>query len=150
MTIDAANMPTDLKPSPRLANRLLAAVGRGDFELIERHLVAVDLTKGEVLFEPGDDVVTTYFPGSRTMISLLIVTRDGREVEAATIGREGALGGIVSAGHKPAYGRAVVQIPGPALAVPTATLETLKAASPAFADLFAPYAGPLLAKLMRS
>ena len=32
-----------------------------------------------------------------------------REVEAATIGREGAVGGIVSEGHKPAFGRAVCQ-----------------------------------------
>ena len=38
----------------------------------------------------------------------------------------------------------------PALAVPTATLETLKAASPAFADLFARYADALLAQLMQS
>src|SRR3990167_6998022 len=106
MTLDAATPPTDLKPThARSANRLLAAVGRRDFDLIEPHLTAVDLAKGQVLFEPGDDVVTTYFPGSRTMVSLLIVTRDGREVEAATIGREGALGGIVSAGHKPASQR---------------------------------------------
>lgn len=151
MTLDAAPPPTDLKPSQtRSANRLLAAVGRRDLELIEPHLTLVELAKGQVLFEPGDDVVTTYFPGSRTMVSLLIVTRDGREVEAATIGREGAVGGIVSAGNKPAYGRAVVTIPGSALAVPTATLESLKAASPAFADLFSRYADALLAQLMQS
>ncbi|MDP3852750.1 Crp/Fnr family transcriptional regulator [Phenylobacterium sp.] len=151
MTIDAANPPSDLKPThKRSANRLLAAVRRGDYDLIERHLLPVELARGQVLFEPGDDVVTTHFPGPRTMVSLLIVTRDGREVEAATIGREGAIGGIVSAGNKPAYGRAVVTIPGPALAIPTATLETLKAASPAFSDLFSRYADALLAQLMQS
>ena len=50
----------------------------------------------------------------RTMGSLLVISSDGREVEAAMIGHEGAIGGIVSAGHKPAYARAVVQIGGPA------------------------------------
>ena len=103
----------------RQANRLLAALSARDFAVLEPHLEPVALPRGKVLFEPGDDVTTTYFPCHRAMVSLLIVTRDGREVEAATIGREGAIGGIVSEGHKPAFGRAVVQVPGEALAIPT-------------------------------
>jgi len=151
MTIDTANPPPGLQPTPvRSTNRLLAAIRRRDFELIQRQLAPIELERGQVLFEPGDDVVTTYFPGSRTMVSLLIITRDGREVEAATIGREGAVGGIVSAGAKPAYGRAVVTIPGGALAIPTAALEALKDESPAFSDLFSRYADALLAQLMQS
>lgn len=137
-------------PDPRVANRLLAAIAPRDMELIERHLETVALPRGRVLFEPGDDVVTTHFPCHKTMVSLLIVTRDGREVEAATIGREGAVGGIVSGGAKPAFGRAVVQVPGSALAIPTAILETVKIGSPSFADLFSRYADALLAQLMQS
>jgi CRP-like cAMP-binding protein len=154
MTIDTEpRRPTAAPPhlhAPRTANRLLAAVPDRDFELIAPHLEIVALPRGRVLFEPGDDVVVTHFPCPKTMVSLLIVTRDGREVEAATIGREGAVGGIVSAGNKPAFGRAVVQVPGSAFAIPTATLETLKAGSPRFADLFARYADALLAQLMQS
>ena len=99
------------------ANRLLAALSPRDLAVLAPHLEPIALARGKVLFEPGDEVVTTYFPCHRTMASLLIVTRDGREVEAATIGREGAVGGIVSEGHKPAFGRAVVQIPGAAFAI---------------------------------
>ncbi|WP_309643981.1 Crp/Fnr family transcriptional regulator [Phenylobacterium sp.] len=151
MTIDTAKTPPGVQPPPvRSTNRLLAAIGRRDFELIQPQLAPIELERGQVLFEPGDDVVTTYFPGSRTMVSLLIITRDGREVEAATIGREGAVGGIVSAGNKPAFGRAVVTIPGSALAIPTEALEVLKDASPAFSDLFSRYADALLAQLMQS
>jgi len=151
MTIDTANPSTEPRaPRRHAANRLLAAISRRDYDLIEPRLEVVELARGQVLFEPGDDVVTTYFPASRTMVSLLIVTRDGREVEAATIGREGAVGGIVSAGNKPAYGRATVTIAGSALAIPTAVLETLKATSPAFDDLFSRYADALLAQLMQS
>ena len=138
------------RPLPRVANRLLAAVSARDRELIHNHLEVVALPRGRVLFEPGDDVSTTYFPCHKTMISLLIVTRDGREIEAATIGREGAAGGIVSGGHKPAFARAVVQIPGAAFAIPTATLAMVKAGSPAFGELFSRYADALLAQIMQS
>ena len=141
-------------PAPRAvsrqANRLLAALSARDYAVLEPHLEPVALVRGQVLFEPGDDVNATYFPCRKAMVSLLIVTRDGREVEAATIGREGAVGGIVSEGHKPAFGRAVVQIAGEALAIPTSHLEAAKTGSPRFADLFARYADALLAQMMQS
>src|SRR3979411_1112495 len=114
------------------ANRLLIALGRKDRALIEPHLLLRLVGRGQVLFEPGDDIETTYFPCWGTMGSLLVVSANGREVEAATIGREGAIGGIVSAGHKPAFGRAVIQIGGPAFSVPTAPLEDSKRRSPVF------------------
>lgn len=134
----------------RRANRLLTALSARDFEVLEPHLELVDLPRGTVLFEPGEDVVTTHFPCHRTMVSLLIATRDGREVEAVTIGREGAVGGIVSEGHKPAFGRAVIQIGGEALAIPTSHLEAAKTGSTRFGDLFSRYADALLAQMMQS
>ncbi len=137
-------------PPIRRANRLLAALSSRDFAILEPHLEPVVLPRGKVLFEPGDEVTTTYFPCHRTMASLLIVTRDGREVEAATIGREGAVGGIVSEGHKPAFGRAVVQVGGDALAISTSHLEAAKTGSARFGDLFSRYADALLAQMMQS
>lgn len=137
-------------PPIRRANRLLAALSARDFAILEPHLERVTLPRGKVLFEPGDEVTTTYFPCHRTMASLLIVTRDGREVEAATIGREGAVGGIVSEGHKPAFGRAVVQVGGDALAIHTSHLEAAKTGSARFGDLFSRYADALLAQMMQS
>ena len=139
-----------VEPVSRRANRLLGALSDRDFAVLEPHLERVSLPRGKVLFEPGDDVTTTYFPCHRSMVSLVIVTRDGREVEAATIGREGALGGIVSEGHKPAFGRAVVQIGGEALAIPTSHLEAAKTGSARFGDLFSRYADALLAQMMQS
>lgn len=153
MNISTADPPSEGKPlalQPRVANRLLAAVSAADFDRLVGRLDVVTLNRGQVLFEPGDDVTTTYFPAHKTMVSLLIITRDGHEIEAATIGREGAVGGIVSAGNKPAFGRAVVQIAGLALAIPTAALESIKDASPRFGELFARYADALLAQMMQS
>jgi len=132
------------------ANRLLVALGRRDRALIEPYLVLKFVGRGQVLFEPGEDVEITYFPCRGTMGSWLVVSADGREVEAATIGREGAIGGIVSAGHKPAFGRAVIQIGGPSFSVPTARLEDAKRRSHVFHDLFSRYADALLAQMMQS
>jgi CRP-like cAMP-binding protein len=145
----AADRASDASDAAFRANRLLAALAARDLDILKPHLEPVALARGRVLFEPGDDVVTTYFPCQRTMASLLIVTRDGREVEAATIGREGAVGGIVSEGHKPAFGRAVVQIPGAAFAISTSHLEAAKMGSPRFGDLFSRYADSLLAQMMQ-
>lgn len=136
--------------APRAANRLLAAVSAADFERIRDALEFVPLVRGQVLFEPGDDVTITHFPAYRTMISMLVVTRDGHEIEAATVGREGAVGGIVSAGNKPAFGRGVVRTSGSAFAVPTAALEAVKCASPSFGELFSRYADTMLAQMMQS
>lgn len=146
----APQLHPETRALARRANRLLATLTPREFDILAPHMEPVSLPRGKVLFEPGDDVVTTYFPCHRAMVSLLIVTRDGREVEAATIGREGAVGGIVSEGHKPAYGRAVVQIGGDALAISTSHLEAAKTGSPRFADLFARYADALLAQMMQS
>jgi CRP-like cAMP-binding protein len=140
----------DLQRRNRCGNRLLAALSERDFAVLAPHLDHVSLPRGRVLFEPGDEVDITFFPCHRTMTSLLVVTLDGHEVEAATIGREGAVGGIVSEGHKPAFGRAVVQVAGDALAIPTAHLEMAKTGSTRFGDLFSRYADALLAQMMQS
>ncbi|MDO8408511.1 MAG: Crp/Fnr family transcriptional regulator [Phenylobacterium sp.] len=131
-------------------NRLLAALPPAVLRELAPSLRQITLERGRVLFEPGDDVETTHLPAGPAIISLVLVTRDGREVEAASIGREGAAGGIVSAGNKPAYARAVVQVAGPALAVATEVLESAKRRHPEISDLFSRYADSLLAQVMQS
>lgn len=135
---------------PYYANRLLAALHRRELDRVTPYIRVVELVRDQVLFDVGDDVVTTYLPCRGTMISLLVVSRDGQEIEVANIGREGAVGGVVSAGFKPAYGRAIVRVPGLSLALPTARLEEAKNASPILADLFSRYADALLAQMMQS
>jgi len=88
-------------------NALLASMKPQDRALIEPYLEPVELSRGDVLFEPGEDVGITYFPMAGSMISLMLAMQDDRAIEVATIGQEGAVGGIVSAGHKPAFARSV-------------------------------------------
>ncbi len=133
-----------------VTNRLIASLRPADLTLLEPHLEPVVLSRGEVLFEPGDDVVATYFPAAGTMASMVLPMADGRVVEAASIGREGAIGGIVSAGQKPAFARAVVQMPGTALRLDAARLDEAKDGSKTLRDLFARYADALLAQILQS
>ena len=131
-------------------NRLLASLSSAERAILEPSMSSVMLARGDVLFEPGEDVTHAYFPGPGVVASLVVTMADGRAVEAATIGREGAIGGIVSAGNKPAFARAVVQIGGSALKMETAALESAKERSSIIRDLFSRYADTLLAQTMQS
>jgi CRP-like cAMP-binding protein len=131
-------------------NRLLASLKPAERAILEPSMATVLLNRGDVLFEPGEDVTQTYFPGPGVVVSLVVTMADGRAVESATIGREGAVGGIVSAGHKPAFSRAAVQIGGTALRMETMALESAKERSSAIRDLFNRYADTLLAQTLQS
>src|SRR5258707_11329907 len=101
-------------------NRLIAAVPAIDRALLEPHAEFVELAPRQVLFEPEEDVVITHFPLTGTMAGLIVVLEDGRTAEAASIGREGAIGGVVGAGPKPPLFRGGAPNAGPAPRVETA------------------------------
>lgn len=132
------------------SNRLLSTFSPADRQLIEGAAVAVELHRGEVLFDAGGEVPATHFPAAGTVVALVIGVADGRTVEVATIGKEGAVGGIVSGGKAPAYARAVCQIPGTALKVDLKAIEAAKTRSPHVRDLFSRYSDALLAQVMQS
>lgn len=133
-----------------VTNRLIGALSAANRKLVDRRLHAVTLAKVEILFEPGDDVVNVHFLGAGTIASLVVSMRDGATAEAAMIGHEGAIGGIISAGDKPAFTRGVVQIAGPAWRLASDDLEEAKAQSHTLRDHIARYADCLLAQVMQS
>jgi len=75
---------------------------------------------------------------------------DGRSAETATIGREGAVGGIVSQGGLPASTHAVVQLGGPTLRIDSSRLQEAKRISEPLRNLFTRYADCLLAQVLQS
>jgi CRP-like cAMP-binding protein len=131
-------------------NQILKLLPRTALEAVMPWLEEVALMRGESLFEPGDDVTHAYFPLNGTVVSLVLPMRDGRAVEAATIGREGAVGGIISLGSKPASARAVVQIPGHAIRVSVARLEKAKRDAPKLHDVLVRYSDCLIAQVLQS
>lgn len=131
-------------------NNLLGAVRPADFALLKGHLKRIDRAAGTVLYEPGDDVRYVYFPCAQTLVSFMVMLDDGRMVEIGLVGREGAVGGIVSQGRLPAYARAVVQLSGPILRLESAELERAKLESVTLRHLFARYSDCLLAQIFQS
>ena len=131
-------------------NRLLSTFSSEARALIEPFGPMIELETGDVVLHRGGEVKAALFPIGPTMISLTIDLADGRTVEAALIGRRGAVGGIVSCGHAPAFARADVLVGGAAFRVPIEVLEEAKSRSPFIANLFCRFSDYLLALVMQS
>jgi CRP-like cAMP-binding protein len=97
-------------PGVSLDNKLLASLPRDQLELLAPHLSTVVLAQGVVLLEAGEEFDQVYFPHSG-MLSLLVVMRDGRAIEIATVGREGVVGAMAGLGLYKSSVRVTVQLP---------------------------------------
>src|SRR4029077_1348692 len=95
-------------------------------------------------------VDTVHFPCGASLVSYLVANEDGRDVETILVGREGAVGGIVSLGYLPAYTRISVKFGGPFVRLPIAKLDAAKANSVSLRNVFARYADCLLAQMFQS
>ena len=131
-------------------NRLLSTFASEARGLIEPYGRLVELGPDEIVLHRGDQVRTSIFPVGSTTVSMGIETPGGRSVEVASIGREGAVGGIVSCGHAPAFSRSVVLVAGPAFRIPMEALEEAKSRSPFIANLFCRFSDYLLSQVMQS
>ncbi|BAR98185.1 cAMP-binding protein [Blastochloris viridis] len=131
-------------------NNLLAALRSNDAALLGPLAQEQVLRAQTVLYEPGDRVRFVYFPCGPSLVSFVVPLQDGRAVEIVTVGREGAVGGIVSQGQLSAFSRTVVVVGGPFLRIEAAHLERAKLASLALRHLFARYADCLLAQVFQS
>lgn len=131
-------------------NRLLSTLPSEARALIEPSAKVVDLAVGEVVHDRGSDVHASYFPFGRTMVSMVVDLPGYRSIEVASIGHEGAVGGIVSCGRAPAFARAEVLVSGPALCVPMGALEEAKSRSGHLRNLLCRFSDYLLAQVMQS
>jgi CRP-like cAMP-binding protein len=131
-------------------NRLLSTFSREARGLIEPFGTTVELQTGEPVLRRGEQVRSSLFPVGPTMITMVVELSGGRSVEVASIGREGAVGGIVSCGHAPAFTRAEVLVGGPAFRLPMKALEDAKNRSHFIANLFCRYSDYLLSTVMES
>jgi hypothetical protein len=131
-------------------NNLLRKMRAADYALLAPHLESCALSDGEVLYNPGDDVAVVHFPCGPSLASYLIANEDGRDAETILVGREGAVGGIVSQGYLPAYSRISVKFGGPFVQLRVGALEAAKLRSPSLRNLFARYADCMVAQLFQS
>src|SRR5258706_2052263 len=98
-------------PSLISGNRLLACLPKRDHRKLAPDLELISLKARHTAYEHGKAIAHIYFP-INTVISMVAPTRQGRDVEVATIGNEGMVGlpGFLGAGSTP--GMAYAQVPG--------------------------------------
>jgi CRP-like cAMP-binding protein len=131
-------------------NQLLASMPKEARALLEPFGTLVELKAESELHPRGAPVVASYFPYGSTMISFVVELSAGRSIEVASVGSEGAVGGIVSCGHAPAFAEARVQIGGPAMKIPMKVLEDAKMRSGHIRNLFCRFSDYLLSQVMQS
>src|ERR1700716_1281295 len=147
MTARGENAPGGIE---RPFNNLLRRLSAGDFALIAPHLAQEESRAGDLLYNPGDHVEIVHFPCGPSLASFLVPNEDGRDVETILVGREGAVGGIVSQGYLPAYTRIMVKFGGPFVRLNVGKLETAKTKSATLRNVFARYADCMLAQIFQS
>ena len=131
-------------------NNLLRRLNPADYASLAPHLTDDEARPGELLYNPGDNVQTVHFPCGPTLVSYMVPNEDGRDVETILIGREGAVGGIVSHGFLPAFTRITVKFGGPIVRLSVIKLEAAKESSASLRNIFARYADCMLAQIFQS
>lgn len=101
------------------------------------------LLRAPVLYESDDEVDEVYFPLSG-MISLLVVMRDGKAIETATVGREGVVGAMSSLDLHTSKVRAIAQLPMHASRLLASQLRTAAVSSKPIVELCIRYNEVLL------
>jgi CRP-like cAMP-binding protein len=97
-----------------IRNSVLAALPRLAYDSLKSGLEAVQLTFGEILYEPGQVIRNVYFP-TNSLVSLLTLVDDHSALEVGMVGREGMVGMSLTLGSSVSPVRALVQGAGTAL-----------------------------------
>jgi hypothetical protein len=139
-----------IEVSSRPTNNLLRRLSEADYAMLAPHVIVEDAAPNELLYNPGDDVQVVHFPCGPSLATFLVPNEDGRDVETILVGREGAVGGIVSEGFLPAYTRICVKFGGPFARINVAKLEAAKLRSGSLRNVFARYADCMLAQILQS
>lgn len=135
--LDAATGTALLLPDARralasaggeIANRVLAALPRQDYQVLQAELEPVPLAYGEILYEAGERLRHAYFPND-AVVSLLVKVED-KALEVGLVGREGMVGIPLVLGAEVSAVRALVQGTGTALRMKAAALREALAQCP--------------------
>jgi CRP-like cAMP-binding protein len=105
-------------------NELLLAMSPREFNVIRPHLQYVELEQHRTLYEPHTKLKFIYFP-NRGLISLVVVLKTGKTVEAGIVGKEGASGTALSASVSKSPLREIVQISGDGFRIKSSVFQKL-------------------------
>jgi len=129
ITLDPRVTPIPIALPPRtdrdgkaIKNRLLLAIPDDEFIGLRPLLEEVEMPQYKIFYEQGEKIDHAYFP-NQGMVSLVVSVHDGRSVEVGITGSEGVVGAPLAFGFESAPMRAIMQISGRGLRIPSSTLE---------------------------
>jgi CRP-like cAMP-binding protein len=137
------------KKSESVTNRLLAALPKKEYQQLLPKLEEVNLTFGDILYEPGDSIQHVYFPNN-SIISLLTVVEDSAVLEVGIVGNDGMAGLSVFMGVKESRTRALVQGTGTAMIMKSAALRREVSNGGTLSKLLKLYTHSLLTQVSQS
>jgi CRP-like cAMP-binding protein len=112
-----------------IPNLLLAALPRKSYAQLLPGLTPVQLTFGDVLYEPRQTIDQVYFPGD-SMVSLLTLVEDRLALEVGLVGLEGMVGSQLALGVDRSPVRALVQGGGSAMRMSAGSFRSALRRSP--------------------
>jgi len=122
-----------------VTNRILLAIPDEEYSIIRPHLEYLSLDGHVTLHEPNETPRFVYFPNAG-LLSLVVVTADGKTVEAGIVGREG-IAGLASAVGLPRNPlREVVQIAGDGFRISIPALQNALSSTAQLQNLLSRYA----------
>lgn len=130
-------------------NRILGGLPPGEMRQVGRHARQVELSRKHILFASGQRIDQICFPET-CVVSLTVELPEGRDVDGAAIGYEGAVGIGGTLAKDFSFTNQTVQVAGAATMISREGILELQEACPVFADRLASYRDVFAAYVLQS
>ena len=137
------------RPTEPVANRLLAALPREDYERLLPSLQQVSFSLGEVVYEFAGQLDYVFFP-TTSIVSLLYTMENGASAEMGLTGNDGVVGIALFMGGGTMPNRAVVQSAGAAIRMKAKVLQDEFALGGKFQYLLLRYTQALITQISQT
>ena len=132
-----------------IANQLLAALPKKDYQAMQRNLEEVPLVFEEILYLPNAVISDVYFPNSG-IVSLLAGANERSSLEVGLVGNEGMVGLSAFMGMNYSLNRAVVQGVGSAMKMKATAFRKASNHGGAFNRLMQRYSHSVLTQVTQA
>jgi CRP-like cAMP-binding protein len=123
LTIVSPSRPSGIR------NKLLRSLSADDLALLQAHLEALQLERGDVLIAPHQPIRHVYFPED-SIGSIVATVADHRRIEVGIFGRDGMSSTSLLLGADTSPHESFIQIPGSALRLEADALRHAMGQSP--------------------
>jgi len=137
------------RPTEPVANRLLAALPRDEYERLLPSLQQVSFSLGEVVYEFAGKLDYVFFP-TTSIVSLLYTMENGSSAEMGLTGNDGVVGIALFMGGGTMPNRAVVQSAGAAIRMKAKVLQDEFALGGKFQNLLLRYTQALITQISQT